>query len=92
MHKLKLEMLAVETFATLPASGAPHGTVEGQQASVRRCIETYDAPTCPATCDYTCGNTCDYSCAGTCAYTCDDPSCATCLTYCGQMSCIEHCP
>jgi hypothetical protein len=96
MSKLKLELdeLAVESFDTLPADDARRGTVEAfasvGDSTCRQAICYYDtyAPTCAgATCA-----TCDNSCAGTCDYSCNDPSCATCLTYCGQMSCVEICP
>lgn len=98
MHKLKLDLdqLAVESFDTVPGGGAQPGTVEGLQISVNRCIESYDAPTCPDTCADTCGFSCtrtqDYTCPGTCWNTCDDASCNTCLTNCEQMSCVYVCP
>ena len=97
MHKLKLELdlLAVESFETLKTD-APRGTVEAFLPTRICNTEEFScwgtclscAPSCAGTCDGSCANTCE----ATCGYTCDDPSCATCLTYCGQESCVYYCP
>lgn len=93
--KLSLDGLAVESFATVAVSDARRGTV---QAFVTRPRDTCTfewnptyAPTCANSCE-SCAGSCAATCDATCAYTCDDPSCATCLTYCAQLSCVEHCP
>jgi hypothetical protein len=97
MRKLKLELdgLAVESFDTLPGRDTRRGTVEafitGPNTTCFEYNETY-APTCAATCASCAGDTCAFTCGATCNYTCDDPSCVTCLTYCGQASCVEICP
>ena len=100
MHKLKLDLerLTVESFDTIPADAARSGTVQAfasvGDSTCRQEIcyfETY-APTCAATCASCAGATCAATCANTCGYTCDDPSCATCDTYCGQDSCVYVCP
>jgi hypothetical protein len=98
VHKLKLDLdqLAVDSFDTNPSESAPRGTVQGFS---HVCGPTRFDPTCYVTCGTcdlscgTCGASCGYTCGcGATAYTCNDPSCATCLTYCGQESCIEYCP
>ncbi|HEX6911784.1 MAG TPA: hypothetical protein VF142_15380 [Longimicrobium sp.] len=94
--KLDLDRLVVESFDTIAADGVKSGTVDAFQVSVVRCLISVDAPTCPDTCadtcDFSCTRTQDYTCPNTCGNTCDDASCNTCLTNCGQMSCVEVCP
>lgn len=96
MHKLKLELdlLAVESFETL-RTGATRGTVEAFLPTRVCNTEEFSCVTC-FTCANSCAGTCDgscaYSCQATCYYTCDDASCATCLTNCGQESCVYVCP
>lgn len=82
MNKLKLELdeLAVESFDTLAASSVRRGTVKAFGTWDGCPIEETAYLTCPATCA-----NCDSY------YTCTAPSCVTCLTYCQQLSCVEHC-
>lgn len=96
MNKLKLDVdqLAVESFA-LTTGDAQRGTVEAHShlcPPTTICIETYQPATCAQSCQSCPGDSCAFTCGYTCNYTCDDPSCVTCLTYCGQMSCVEVCP
>jgi len=105
--KLSLDGLAVESFATVAESGEYRGTVQGfatkpwqgcpfQTADTCADPCPSDAGSCAGTCVASCAVTCDYTCpatcAATCAFTCDDPTCASCDTYCGQVSCVIHCP
>lgn len=80
---LSLDRLEVESFETLPEGGVQRGTVQAHSF------------VCPLTDGF---DTCDCptgwrsSCPPTCPATCDGDSCNTCLTYCGQLSCVEICP
>lgn len=74
---LKLEDLAVETFAVTPAGDRRIGTVFGNEES----LETESdwcggdvSPTCVGGAG-SCVNTCDFTCANTCKWTCDDNTC-----------------
>jgi hypothetical protein len=84
--KLKLDELAVESFATC-GTEREKGTVFAEACT---CPGVTCANTCPATCAYTCDDaTCPQcpTCAATCANTCDDPSCnGTC-----GFSCWDTC-
>jgi len=71
------------------------------------CLPTH-GPTCAASCasceftcetcrscDATCADSCNCTayCSGyTCGGSCSGPTCDTCATNCGQLSCIEVCP
>jgi hypothetical protein len=98
MHKLKLDLdqLTVDSFDTNPSESAPRGTVQafGPTRIDPTCYVTcasciMSCNTCDLSCGYTCGYTC--GCGATGGYTCADPSCATCLTYCNQQSCVDYC-
>ena len=89
-RKLRLDDLAVESFATTPETRDGRGTVRGLDGSFppspgQSYPECYSGrPTCitPNTCDFSCGGTCDLSCNPTCGPTCD----------LGQLTCGDTCP
>jgi hypothetical protein len=75
MRKLKLELLAVESFETTPSGRAPRGTVAAHA------VPTFDSRVCPPTRDADClypswDTACPAACFGetenTCASALDD--------------------
>lgn len=83
----------VEGFAPTPGPGC---LIPTPATCDYTCDNVVTDVSCMYTCDVSCGGSCDYTCAatcaGTCAVTCDDATCVSCLTYCGQISCVIHCP
>ena len=75
--KLSLKTVDVESFDVLPAS------VDGRTGTVRAHGDTWDPPTCMASCGYTWCNdvTCagQFSCADTCTETRPVRSCPSAL-------------
>lgn len=89
MRKLRLEDLAVESFATNPAKSAS-GTVEGYETEF---AQWTCGTTCPFTCPMTCKRTCEeycYSPAG--AHSCDGVCNDNNATYGPEARCYTyHC-
>lgn len=91
-RKLRLDDLAVETFATTSKPTERRGTVRGLDGtyppspghSYPECYTGHETCITPATCDISCGATCNISCNGSCDITCND----TCDVSC---SCVLPC-
>jgi len=91
-RKLRLDDLAVESFATTRESGERRGTVRGLDGtyppspgqSYPECYTGHLTCITPATCEVSCGDTCAISCNGSCQITCND----TCDVSC---SCVLPC-
>ena len=72
MRKLRLEDLAVDSFATTAVAGVRHGTVEAHQDTWKRTCYSCEVlcetpPTVEVTrCELGCGDTLLESCGGTC--------------------------
>lgn len=77
MKKLDLDMLVVESFATLEVQQV-RGTVEGQQATAPWPL-------------FTCWNTCEYTCKATCPPSCRDTDCVTACQGGGHLSTNPEC-
>jgi hypothetical protein len=65
--KLRIDMLAVESFETTPPAASGGGTVHANNSHPNTCNIAH-CPTLALTCDFTCpgDETCAYSCGGTC--------------------------
>jgi hypothetical protein len=94
--KLKIEDLAVDSFATMTGEKAK-GTVFGEQCTCWTACGQNTCPGCP-TCDVSCNGTCVASCNGTCncptentcGYSCDY-SCACDSNYPCPSAQYTHC-
>jgi len=82
MHKLKLDNLKVESFATEGNGNTNRqGTVRAHDATVGATCEASCLITCAIrddTCQISCGRTCLFTCERTCDFTCVDVNTCHC--------------
>lgn len=75
MNKLNLDLLIVDSFATVDMPQQMRGTVEGQQ-DARSIMPPF----------ITCWNTCAFTCRATCAPSCRNTECVTACAGGGELT------